>query len=258
MGLRATTTTREDSAESRASACAIASGRGFCPGAPGQRSSAFGPPRRRPFPAASTILTDPDEYDLSSTQYAGLFLPQVLTAIAAALLGAGLSGRFGTRRVYLVGLAASLASMCVLLLSTLFVSEQETAYALLLVATACLGAGFGLTVPSLNTFVAAFFPAGIDRAVLSLNALLGLGTVLAPVLVAVFVGLGNWVGLPVLVAVLLLSLATLTITLTGNELTLDLSDPRILVAFSFIIGTSPWPLWRLIENSAKRLTSQFE
>jgi hypothetical protein len=42
------------------------------------------------FPAASTIFTDPSEYDLSSTQYGGLFLPQVITAITAALLGAGL------------------------------------------------------------------------------------------------------------------------------------------------------------------------
>ena len=55
------------------------------------------------FPAASTILTDPAEYDLSSTQYGTLFLPQVITAITAALLGAGLSGRFGTKRIYLVG-----------------------------------------------------------------------------------------------------------------------------------------------------------
>jgi MFS family permease len=63
------------------------------------------------FPAASTILTDPTEYDLSSTQYGALFLPQVITAITAALLGAGLSGRFGTKRIYLVGLIAGLFSM---------------------------------------------------------------------------------------------------------------------------------------------------
>jgi hypothetical protein len=43
------------------------------------------------FPAASTILTDPSEYDLSNTQYGTLFLPQVVTATTAALLGAGLS-----------------------------------------------------------------------------------------------------------------------------------------------------------------------
>jgi hypothetical protein len=39
------------------------------------------------FPAASTILTDPAEYDLSSTQYGTLFVPQVVTAIVAAVMG---------------------------------------------------------------------------------------------------------------------------------------------------------------------------
>jgi len=63
------------------------------------------------FPAASTIFTDPWQYDLSSTQYGTMFLPQVLTAIIASLLGGGLARRFGTKRVYLAGLAADLASM---------------------------------------------------------------------------------------------------------------------------------------------------
>jgi glucose 1-dehydrogenase len=40
-------------------------------------------------PAASTIFTDPKEYDLSSSQYGAMFLPQVITAIGAALLGTG-------------------------------------------------------------------------------------------------------------------------------------------------------------------------
>jgi hypothetical protein len=39
-----------------------------------------------------------------------------------------------------------------------------------------------------------------------LNALLGLGTALAPVFVAIFVGLGAWVGLPILAAILLIAL----------------------------------------------------
>ena len=64
----------------------------------------------------------------------------------------------------------------------------------LLAATTCLGIGFGLTVPSLNKFAAAFFPTEVERAVLSLNALLGLGTALAPVFVAIFVGSGHLVG----------------------------------------------------------------
>jgi MFS family permease len=158
------------------------------------------------FPAASTILTDPSEYDLSSTQYGALFLPQVATAITAAVLGAGLSGRLGTKRVYLVGLTATLCSMALLLLSSFLTDEQSVAYGLLLLATASLGAGFGFTVPALNTLTAAFNPGAVNRAILVLNALLGLGTVLAPVFVAIFDGLGFWWGLPLLSAVLLVVL----------------------------------------------------
>ncbi len=63
----------------------------------------------------------------------------------------------------------------------------------------------------------------------------------------------------VLVAVLLLSLVTLKFTLAGNnEVTIDLSDPRLMVAFAFIIGTSPWPLWNFIEDTAKKFTGSRE
>jgi hypothetical protein len=67
-------------------------------------------------------------------------------------------------------------------------------------------AGFGLTVPVLNTYASVFHPDGVDRAVLVLNALLGLGTALAPVFVAIFVGLGFWWGLPILSAAMLVAL----------------------------------------------------
>ncbi len=158
------------------------------------------------FPAASTIFTDPDRYDLSNTQYGVLFLPQVATAIAASLLGASLGGRFGTKRVYLAGLVCSLVSMLLLISSTFVEDDTSVAFPLLLVATAFLGVGFGLTVPSLNTLTAAFHPAAVESSVLVLNALLGLGTAFAPVLVAIFVGLGFWWGLPVLSAILLTAL----------------------------------------------------
>jgi fucose permease len=111
-----------------------------------------------------------------------------------------------------MGLAASIASMVLLIVSTAFETDLTVAYPLLLVATAFLGAGFGMTPPVLNTFVAAFQPEHADRAVLVLNALLGLGTALAPVFVAVFDGLGFWWGLllsTILLVLLLLSSARL-------------------------------------------------
>ena len=158
------------------------------------------------FPAASTVFTSPQYYGLSSTEYGSIFVPQAITAISASLLGAGLIRRLGIKRIYLLGLTADLVSMALLFLSQFFMSDGRFAYSMLLLATASLGIGFGLTVPALNTFTAAFFPQKIDSAVLVLNALLGLGTVLAPVFVAVFIGLGIWWGLPVLAAILLLAL----------------------------------------------------
>jgi fucose permease len=155
------------------------------------------------FPAASTIFTDPDQYGLSNTQYGLLFVPQVLTAITASLLGATIARRFGTKQVYLAGLVCSLVSMLLLILSQSFESDTSVAFPILLVATAFLGVGFGLTVPALNSLTAAFHPDGVESSVLVLNALLGLGTALAPVFVAIFVGLGFWLGLPLLSAILL-------------------------------------------------------
>ena len=157
------------------------------------------------FPAASTIFTDPAEYDLTSTQYGAMFLPQVVTAIAASLLGASVARRLSSKKVLLLGLGANITAMVVLVVTSV-VKTDPAAYPLLLLATAFLGAGFGLTVPVLNTYVAMFRPDRPDRAVLTLNALLGAGTALAPVFVAVFVGLGFWWGLPVLSTVLLVVL----------------------------------------------------
>src|SRR6516165_8691070 len=158
------------------------------------------------FPAASTIFTEPSQYGLSNTQYGAMFVPQVVMAITGSLLGTRLAERFGTKRVFLAGLLADLASMALLIVSQFFSGQQSLAYGLLLAATACLGAGFGLTVPAINALTSAFHPDNVDGSVLVLNALLGLGTALAPVFVAIFVGLGFWQGLPIMSSVLLLIL----------------------------------------------------
>ena len=78
------------------------------------------------FPAASTIFTDPDEYDLSSTQYGTLFLPQVIAAIAAALMDASLGSRFGTKRVYLPASRPAWSSMAVLVVSQFVTDDRHS------------------------------------------------------------------------------------------------------------------------------------
>ena len=100
-----------------------------------------------------------------------------------------------------------------LLIASAPLESQSSAFVVLLIATAFVGVGFGLTVPALNTLTAAFHADTVDRSVLVLNALLGLGTALAPVFVALFVGLGFWWGLPVLSVGLLVGLLLISLRL---------------------------------------------
>lgn len=165
------------------------------------------------FPAVSAIFTSTDHYGLSNTEYGGMFAPQAVTAIASSLLGAGLTNRIGGKHVFLIGLAADLLSMVLLFASQFATGVHPLAYGLLLAATACLGVGFGFAVPSLNTFTAAFFPTKVDQSILTLNALLGVGTALAPIFATIFVGLGFWWGLPLLMTVLTLALILFSMTL---------------------------------------------
>ena len=168
------------------------------------------------FPAASAVFTSASGYGLSSTEYGGMFVPQAITAIGSSLLGASWARSLGAKRMYLLGLIANLLAMALLVLSRFVMREHRLAYGILLAATACMGVGFGLTVPALNTFAAAFFPHIVGRAVLILNALLGLGTALAPVFVMVFIGLGIWWGLPILVGTLILGLLLFSVRLPLN------------------------------------------
>jgi fucose permease len=165
------------------------------------------------FPAASSIFTAKSEYALSSGLYGDMFLPQVAVAIAASLLGPRLARRLSSKKVLILGLVANTVSMALLIASTAVERHEGIAYPVLLLATAFLGLGFGLTVPVLNTYASVFNPDRVDRAVLVLNALLGLGTALAPAFVAMFVGLGFWWGLPVLSLVLLIMLLAVTLGL---------------------------------------------
>ena len=152
------------------------------------------------FPAASSIFTSPDGFGFDSTRYGTMFVPQVALAILASALAPKLARRLGLRRVLVAGFAGNVVSMTLLAASALLLGASDIAFGILLLATAALGFGFGATVMALNTYAEAFFSEAVDRAVLALNALLGVGTALAPVLVAAVLALGAWWLLPIAVA----------------------------------------------------------
>ena len=158
------------------------------------------------FPAASSILTSPHGFGFSASRYGMMFIPQVLLAILASSLGPVLARRWTLKRVLLAGLSADLLAMTLLALSRLLQNLPEAAYGVLLVATGLLGFGFGATLMALNTYAEKLNPGRENRAVLVLNALLGAGTALAPLFVAIFLGLGAWWLMPSMVAVALAGL----------------------------------------------------
>jgi len=164
------------------------------------------------FPAASSIFTSPDGFAFDSTRYGAMFVPQVACAVLASALAPKLAQRWSLRRVLLAGFAGDIVSMTLLALSRLLLGVPDLAFPLLLIATAALGFGFGATVMALNTYAEAFFPAAVDRAVLVLNALLGVGTALAPVLVAAVLALGAWWLLPVAVACVFVLIFAIALT----------------------------------------------
>lgn len=183
------------------------------------------------FPAASTIFTNPYAFNFSSTVYGSLFIPQTVIAIAASLLSMKLNRSYGSKQVFLWGLIANFIAMGLLALSSTAMHHFSLAYGMLLVATGFLGLGFGLTVPTLNTVAALLYPHKVDSTLLILNALLGVGTALAPAFIALFVNLGFWWGLPVLLTILiaLLFLFSLSLTLPGGNIKIHHPQAKVLL-----------------------------
>ena len=162
---------------------------------------------------AMTILTVP-RLDLSASQYGLLFLPQVILAIAGSLALPSLAGRIGLKHVLLVGLAADMVAMALLVISN-SVRSDDIAFPMLLVVTGSLGLGFGLTLGAISTYAGAFQPQRREVALTALNVLLGLGTALSPLLIAVFLDIGEWWYLPLLTAI---GLAVVLVVTLGQPL----------------------------------------
>ncbi len=166
------------------------------------------------FPAAATILTSADGYGLTSSQYGSIYLPLFVGSVLASLLAPALARRHGLKTVLVTGLAANGAAMAVFALSALMISVPGTAYAMLLAATGLLGIGFGATLTAINAFAAGFFPNRSETAVTALHTLLGTGTALAPLIVALLTKGGQWWLLPLAIAIAAVALIMLALTQT--------------------------------------------
>lgn len=59
-----------------------------------------------------------------------------------------------------------------------------------------------------------------------------------------------------LVTAILLAQFNLSFSLADNNATLDLSNPALLAALAFVIGTVPWKVWGFIQSTAEQVTSR--
>ncbi|MGH9535966.1 MAG: MFS transporter, partial [Terriglobales bacterium] len=161
-------------------------------------------------PAAAAALTSAAGYGLSAAQYGMLFAPLAAAAVVASAAAGEVAGRAGMKPIFLLGLGLDLVAMALLAASRGF-EHQPAAYPLLLAAMAALGGGFGAVLTAVNAYVPAFFPQRQEAALTALHTLLGAGTALAPVFVALL-GPRRWTLLPLAVAVLLGALWTAAAT----------------------------------------------
>jgi fucose permease len=163
------------------------------------------------FPAAATIFTSAEGYRLTSSEYGSIYLPLFIGAVLGSFLAPALARQRGLRAVLLTGFACNGASMGSLALSATVTNVPDVAYGTLLAATGLLGVGFGGTLTAINAYAAGFFPERREAAVTALHTLLGTGTALAPLIVALLSAGGQWWLLPVGIAAAMLILALLAL-----------------------------------------------
>jgi len=180
-------------------------------------------------PAASSVFTDPNAFGFSDSQYGTLFIPQVIAAILGALLGPKASKTWGLKKVYQAGLLFNILAMGIICSSEWF-KGQNGVHAYLMLGTTFVGAGFGITLPMINVFAQRLFPKNSASALTGLHTLLGTGTALAPLLVAVLVKQIGWWLLPAvaLIALIIIFGGSCRLPLNGEKQTEEIQKDKSL------------------------------
>lgn len=146
------------------------------------------------FPASSTILRD--LHGLSDAAYGSLFLPQTALTVVGSIIGGALAARIGLRPLLVASGVLAALSQGLLLVVGRMEGGSPNALGVLLVATAAVGFGFGLSAAPLNAYPGRLFFAHRDSALVALHALLGTGFALGPLIVSALATAGAWLLFP--------------------------------------------------------------
>jgi len=132
------------------------------------------------FCGSVSILLGRHQYELSAGQYGALFVPQIVTAVAAALIAVRSARHLPRGRMLRVGLALNVGSLLLLTGALAPANRAEASFPLLLAASGIAGAGLGCIYPSLLKFGLDFNPMRPERSVLALNLMVAVGLAVSP------------------------------------------------------------------------------
>ncbi|SIQ54855.1 Fucose permease [Chryseobacterium sp. RU37D] len=154
------------------------------------------------FPALGTAFTDSSIFELSSSQFGNLFIPQVVCIIISCLGAPFLVNRFGPKKVLIAGLLLMIFSTAILWMLQFLMNERSVLFPILMVLVAFTGSGFGLSITTLNPLAASLFEEQRSSAILILNFLVGLGTSTSPLMMNLIGNVNNWMYVPAIIFVL--------------------------------------------------------
>jgi hypothetical protein len=143
-------------------------------------------------------------YHLTLAQYGLLFIPEIIAVVGATQFAAPLACQCLGERAYATGLSSGLVGMA-LLIATEWAPTLAVSYPLLLVSSAVVGAGLGLSFPFIRCYAVGLRPLRSRRQILLVNSLLASGLAASPVYAIATFGTSAWWSLPVLLAVLLIA-----------------------------------------------------
>ncbi|WBV56842.1 MFS transporter [Chryseobacterium daecheongense] len=148
------------------------------------------------FPALGTVFTDPSLFTLTSSQFGNLFIPQVICIIVACFGAPFLINKTGPKPVLVCGLLLMIISTGCLWMLHYFMANKTLVFPVLMVLVAFMGAGFGLSITTLNPLAASLFDDNRSSAILILQFLVGLGTSTSPLMMNLIGDVKNWKYVP--------------------------------------------------------------
>lgn len=158
------------------------------------------------FPASSVVLKQ--MHGFSDAQYGAIFLPQVAAAVIGALTGGRFAASPGLKALLWIALLVNALSQ--VLLAVTLILPHSAAFPTVLLGTACLGFGFGLSGAPLNALPPLFFPVRRDTPIVALHTCLGFGLAVGPIIANSFVMAGHWVLFPLSLAGFAILLAVIS------------------------------------------------